>query len=1219
MKILRLSFNNLNSLRGPSPVIDFTVAPLAGSGLFAIVGPTGAGKTTILDAVTLALYGCAARYGTGKPEQMMSRHTGECSAEVEFECASGTYRSVWQLRRARKQPDGDLQPPTRRLIALPSEEVIAGRIRDVDSKIEELTGLTFERFLRSVMLAQGEFAAFLKAGVNERTELLQQVTGTSIYGDISQAAYDRARTAAQALRELRFGQDTIKLLTESERHDKQAELTQLATCLTQLNTALATSELRLQHARQAHRCQQEAGQLQQEEAALVTAQAAFAASATALADHRRALPFQLPLAAWKNDQLLLTKQEASLIQLEAKIPAARTAREETAAALTAASESLAKTEAEEARLRPLFREIAELDTNLKSSAAEVEKARLAHEKITALLAQADQDITASQDALQKLRQEEIALTTWLQQHQADASLPQVIPPLTSAISLWLEKENQRISLEHEYKAQRATLAQSQNAAAKLAAMVSKLESLHQADGTALTKIQSRLDGLLDQRPAAAWEELRVAAGQRWQTLMDLQRLHEQRLACEKILQDSGGQLQKLSEESTAAGTQLAGHLKEDASARTLLETRRHALNLAQRVQSLESERASLQPSRPCPLCGSPDHPWAHPDAVPAPEVARLQQELKSSEASLTNLEQIQQSLRATQTRLETEIKTTTATLAGATQNLAAVQQQWEAMPGSIPPGQADALPILLEQQNETRQALAQHLPAIRAAESALSVARQKAAETQQAWQAQRVALATAQSTASAAAALLEEILTKGKSARAATDAAAAEVAALLTPWQEIAASPAAAHESLQRLITRQKVWLAKTEEHRALTILTGNLQTALTGKSGNRAALLPELQAATACLAAAQKQSAGLAAARQEKFGARSVAEAESELNTRLANARTLRDAATRAAQEATSVFITLTTRHGEESAALQAAKTRLAEQGNALATAAASVGFLNLPSLQSALLDPAGVVALEAQEQALHHRRIVLKTRQEKLLQEFAGLPAAATLDAAQLPELEAALSEQKNLLSTQQGRHAVFSEVLRRDDEERLRHGALQLTIESATRDSGRWARLSGMIGSATGLTFAKFAQGLTLERLTALANDHLEQLDPRYSLRRDSTRPDDLELEIVDHYQGDTVRSMQSLSGGESFLVSLALALGLSELAGGRSRIDSLFIDEGFGTLDAGTLETAMAALENLRATGKTIGVISHVEAMKERITTQIRVIKTDGGGGRLEVSI
>lgn len=119
------------------------------------------------------------------------------------------------------------------------------------------------------------------------------------------------------------------------------------------------------------------------------------------------------------------------------------------------------------------------------------------------------------------------------------------------------------------------------------------------------------------------------------------------------------------------------------------------------------------------------------------------------------------------------------------------------------------------------------------------------------------------------------------------------------------------------------------------------------------------------------------------------------------------------------------------------------------------------------------------------------------------------------------------------------------------------------------------------------------------------------------RSNTAVDDLELEIIDHYQGDVTRPMRSLSGGESFLASLALAVGLSELASGRTAIESLFIDEGFGSLDPATLETAMAALEGLQTNGKTIGVISHVDAMKERISTQIQVQKRDGGRSTLEV--
>ena len=1217
MRILRLSFNNLNSLRGPSPVLDFTTAPLAGSGLFAIVGPTGAGKTTILDALTLALYGCAARYGTSRPEQMMSRHTGECSAEVEFECASGTYRSVWQLRRARKHPDGDLQQPTRRLISLPNGEVIAERIRDVDSKIEELTGLTFERFLRSVMLAQGEFAAFLKANANDRTELLQQVTGTSIYGDISKAAYDRARTAAQTLSELRIGQDAIKLLTGSERLSKQAEVAQSTTTLTELSAALQTMEQRLHHAHMAHGCSQEAKRLQQEASALAHDRTAFTASATALANHRRALPLQVPLAEWKTWQLTINKQEASLLQLRSKLPTARTAQDQAETALTAATQAITKAEAEESRLRPLLREITELDSNLKSAGSDLEKVIPAHQKITARLAHADQDIASCEASITKLQTQVTTLTAWLQQHSPEAALPTLFPRLTSAIGLWLEREHQCTTLEREYTAQRASLTQSKNSANGLTGIVSKLEATHQTDATALTRAQSSLDLLLEQRPATAWEEQRTAAAQRWQTLSSLQRLHAQQIALGKTRQDHQNLLSKLKSELSTAQAQLNLHLKEEAQAQTLLESHRTALGLAERVQSLESERASLLPAHPCPLCGSPEHPWAQPGTLPAPAITQLQINLDSSTASLTNLQKTQHALRAALVRVETEIKTTTAAITRTTQDLDSIQQQWQAIPGAQAPGEADTLTTLIEQQDETCQALTKHLLAIRSAETNLNAARQNATETQQACQAQRVALATAQSTATAGAALLAEILAKGKAARTATATAAAEVAILLTPWLETAPTPAAANDSLQRLLARHKVWQSKSDEHGTLTSDLGILQTSLTEKSKHRAVLLPDQQTAAAHLTALQKTYAALTAIRQEKFGSRSVAEAEIQLNATLASARSQRDIANKFTQEAASLVTSLTARHEEEAATLLTDRCLLAGQETALILAAKAVGFTSIPILQASLLDPTAVLQLESGESILHDQQVALKTRQEKLATEQSALPATASEDAARIPELEATLAAQKIHQSTQLGRQAVGIEELRRDDAERLRHGELQQTIGTATRDHERWARLSGLIGSATGLTFSKFAQGLTLERLTVLANYHLEQLDPRYSLRRDALHPGDLELEIVDHYQGDTARSMQSLSGGESFLASLALALGLSELAGGRSRIDSLFIDEGFGTLDAETLEVAMAALESLRATGKTIGVISHVEAMKERITTQIRVIKTDGGGGRLEV--
>ena len=180
MKILQIRLKNLNSLRGEHRV-DFETEPLAGAGLFAITGATGAGKSTLLDAVTLALYGRAARYGkTSSPEDMMSRFSSDCLAEVVFAIPSGRYRAEWQLRRARGKSDGKMQA-ARHYIYDSQEHVLAQSIRETEAWIEQNVGLDYHRFLRSVLLAQGEFARFLKAESDDRAALLESLTGTEIY------------------------------------------------------------------------------------------------------------------------------------------------------------------------------------------------------------------------------------------------------------------------------------------------------------------------------------------------------------------------------------------------------------------------------------------------------------------------------------------------------------------------------------------------------------------------------------------------------------------------------------------------------------------------------------------------------------------------------------------------------------------------------------------------------------------------------------------------------------------------------------------------------------------------------------------------------------------------------------------------------------------------------------------------------------------------------
>ena len=221
----------------------------------------------------------------------------------------------------------------------------------------------------------------------------------------------------------------------------------------------------------------------------------------------------------------------------------------------------------------------------------------------------------------------------------------------------------------------------------------------------------------------------------------------------------------------------------------------------------------------------------------------------------------------------------------------------------------------------------------------------------------------------------------------------------------------------------------------------------------------------------------------------------------------------------------------------------------------------------------------------------------------------------------------EAQSLIQSFEGRQNKISEIsekIGRLSKELETHEENSKKWEKEEKELGEmkkelqnWARLNELIGSEKGDKFRNHAQSLTLDILVSWANRHLEGLEPRYRLERDENEPKKLGLLIRDEHEGGVTRLVSSLSGGETFLVSLALALGVSDLARGKTRIDTLFIDEGFGSLDSGCLEKAIGVLQNLIHQNKTVGVISHVELLKERITTQVEVEKLPGGRRKLNL--
>jgi DNA repair protein SbcC/Rad50 len=986
LKILRVKVTNLNSLRGTQEV-DFEKEPLAGAGLFAITGPTGAGKSTLLDAITLALYGKAARYGsTPSPEDMMSRHCGECAAEVLFRVPKGTYRAEWQLRRARGKADGTVQPPKRYVYDLAGQP-LTQKIGETEELMQELIGLDYPRFLRSALLAQGEFAQFLKAKPDDRAALLESLTGTGIYSELGRLAHTETSRREQDLEATNAAVREIKLLPDEQRQKLLDEIPQATARLEAVKGELHSVNELLNKAINL------ASALEQERAARHDLQALTSQRQTAepdlqrLARHRTTVPFQGDIA-----------------RLEAAEAAAATAQASLDQANRDHAQLLVRTQLCLLGYRRM------LDEQLKAATT---------------------DIDQLGEKIRQAEERKKSAENWLQEHKSDKGLTEQLTDLVSELT---NLKNARKELERAWDS--------------LGRLVRKFdcEEANELQPTAeglsepeLIRLQTRFTNLLG-------EQQKAAASAR-----------------------------KKAEEEL--------HARED-----------HLAN-ARLVASFEEHRSTLTKGEPCPLCGALDHPFAE-GKEPTFKFADLERRVKEAKQACQKHEKECNEL----VRLATDLEENGSTLQSAVGDCARIV-------GSLANTlRGFSLPVpSLGREADTRTLLEQRDDAYRKHVTAVENAgrEQVDSETRKAQLKERLAHLQDKQSALADVATLLPI-----------DQPHAEVAVdePLPRWQSLAAAENdwadVRNELCARGATLEK---CRTDQQRAtaqFTQLRTNLSTSL---QGSNFAEIDDLKSA---------RLTTLDASRLETL--------ESQLNDRAA---------------------------------------RLDESLKA-ATAA------------------------------------VEKWRTQKA-------PEAAAVD------------DLKARQNTLQGQHdqfvrelALWKNDLTRDDENRHAVAHKQKDLESDRQRLQVWQRLCDLIGSYDGRSFRRFAQGISLDVLVHYANRHLGRLSDRYRLRR--RLGEELDLEIEDLHQAGAVRPMASLSGGESFLGSLALALGLSDIAGRNVRIESLFIDEGFGSLDSDTLDLAISALETLRQDNKTVGVISHVDLLKERIATQIVVEKKSGGTSTLWVT-
>ena len=1002
----------------------------------------------------------------------MSRQTGECFAEVTFETQKGCFRCHWSQRRAHKKSYGELQPPKHEIANAESGEIFESKISGVADQIEAATGMDFDRFTRSMLLAQGGFAAFLQAAPDERAPILEQITGMEIYTQISMRVHKRHNEEREKLNSLQSQITGIMILEPDKENEIQCELDSKQKEEIDISTKSADTRKYILWLNAIDSLKKDILSLSEEGIKLQNEINAFNPNRDKL---NRALSAALldgsyaTLTAIRKQQMLdqnaLTVEEMSFSKLESSDKAH-------AESLRLSEQLVLKTKDELKISSPIIQKVRFLDNKLADQKKAILDGEESVQKDATNINKNKQTINEEQNKRSEAQRNLGYIEGYLKEHIQDEWL---ISGLTGVE----EQLNSLVSKQKE---------------------ITKKESL-----------QKKAVEVLEQA-SKSFDDCQKQSRIRKQELDDI--------------------LKRLQQNKDVLNHLLGNRLLREY--RTEKETLLREMTFLTKIAKLEDLRVELEDGKPCPLCGAKEHPFAEGN-VPVPDevehkieaLNKLIRKAEDQETVIKKLEESEIIVRQKLTNSEKQETSADNDKKVATKDLDEVNE---------------ILKKIRTDYSEYKQIVSDKLAKFdikKIPDNGVSSLLESLRARLNAWQ--------------------DKVKKKAELEKqiACFDGEIKRLDSVIETQNKALAEKNARIESLK------KAYAEGNDERDALY---GNKSPDDVENNLNKAVSDAESK---------EKKARNLHNELQQK------------LNTIKANVESLKkrinDREPELRKYQIDFFETLKIKDfSDEEQFLKARLT--AEQRDSLAAKSKE---------------------LNDSQTDLKARR---KDREARLENEM-----DRKLTDKSLNELEPQFKEYEDSLKTLRNNIASLKHKLNENTSAKERIKEKQTVIESQKKECRRWENLHELIGSADGKKYRNFAQGLTFEMMIRHANRQLQKMTERYLLILDENQP--LELNVVDNYQAGEIRSTKNLSGGESFIVSLSLALGLSHMASKNVRVDSLFLDEGFGTLDEEALETALETLASLQQDGKLIGVISHVPALQERISTQIKVTPLTGGRSQI----